>query len=69
MGSIPYGTPLRNQTFQVLKEDLSPCPIHTTGKLYIGGAGLALGYWNDPAQTAARFITHPADRGAALRHR
>ena len=44
----------------MLKEDLSPCPIHTTGTLYIGGAGLALGYWKDPAQTAARFITHPA---------
>jgi amino acid adenylation domain-containing protein len=57
--SIPYGKPLRNQTFHVLKPDLSPCPIHTIGKLYIGGAGLAIGYWNDPGQTQARFITHP----------
>ena len=57
--SIPYGKPLRNQTFHVLKDDLSPCPIHTTGKLFIGGAGLAMGYWNDPEQTAARFVRHP----------
>ncbi len=57
--SVPYGKPLRNQTFHVLKNDLAPCPIHTTGKLFIGGAGLALGYWNNPEQTAARFITHP----------
>jgi amino acid adenylation domain-containing protein len=57
--SIPYGKPLRNQTFHVLKNDLAPCPIHTTGKLFIGGAGLASGYWNDPEQTQARFLRHP----------
>ena len=57
--SIPYGKPLRNQTFHVLKDDLAPCPIHTTGKLFIGGAGLALGYWNNPEQTQARFLRHP----------
>jgi amino acid adenylation domain-containing protein len=57
--SIPYGKPLRNQTFHVLKNDLAPCPIHTTGKLFIGGAGLATGYWNNPEQTAARFLRHP----------
>ena len=57
--SIPYGKPLRNQTFHVLKRDLTPCPVHTTGKLFIGGVGLATGYWNDPEQTAARFVRHP----------
>ncbi len=57
--SIPYGKPLRNQTFHILKNDLAPCPIHTTGKLFIGGAGLAAGYWNDPEQTNARFLRHP----------
>ena len=57
--SIPYGTPLRNQTFHILKPDFAPCPIHTTGKLFIGGAGLAMGYWNDPEQTSARFVRHP----------
>jgi amino acid adenylation domain-containing protein len=57
--SVPYGKPLRNQSFHVLKPDLTPCPLHTTGKLFIGGAGLAAGYWNNPEQTAARFIIHP----------
>jgi amino acid adenylation domain-containing protein len=57
--SIPYGKPLRNQSFHIFKPDLSPCPVHTTGKLFIGGAGLAMGYWNDPQQTSARFIRHP----------
>ncbi len=57
--SIPYGKPLRNQTFHVLKEDLSPCPMHVTGKLFIGGLGLADGYLGDQARTAERFILHP----------
>ncbi len=57
--SVPYGTPLRNQSFHVLKSDLAPCPLHTTGKLFIGGAGLAQGYWNNPEQTTERFLRHP----------
>src|SRR5690606_35427747 len=57
--SIPYGKPLRNQSFHVLKPDLSACPVHTPGKLYIGGVGLAREYWNDPEQTRARFVHHP----------
>ncbi len=59
--SIPYGKPLRNQAFHVLRDDLSGCPVHVAGKLYISGAGLALRYWNDPEQTDARFIRRPAD--------
>ncbi|GAA2920049.1 hypothetical protein GCM10020221_15380 [Streptomyces thioluteus] len=31
-----------------------------TGELYIGGTGVAQGYWADPVRTAERFITHPA---------
>ncbi|MGW1074427.1 amino acid adenylation domain-containing protein [Streptomyces sp. NPDC002537] len=57
--SIPYGTPLRNQTFHVLDEELAPKPDHVPGELYIGGAGLADGYRGDPAQTRERFLTHP----------
>ncbi|MBJ3777493.1 non-ribosomal peptide synthetase [Acuticoccus mangrovi] len=58
--SIPYGRPLANQRFHVLKPDLSPCPIHTPGRLFIAGAGLAEGYWRNPEETAARFVRHPA---------
>ncbi|MFI5793622.1 amino acid adenylation domain-containing protein [Streptomyces sp. NPDC051677] len=57
--SIPYGRPLANQTFRVLDGRLRDCPEHVTGELYIGGAGLALGYLGDPERTAERFITHP----------
>ncbi|NHB91158.1 non-ribosomal peptide synthetase/type I polyketide synthase [Photorhabdus cinerea] len=57
--SIPYGKPLDNQTFYVLNSALSPCPIWVSGELYIGGQGLALGYWADSEKTEQAFITHP----------
>ncbi|WP_340608835.1 non-ribosomal peptide synthetase/type I polyketide synthase [Xenorhabdus bharatensis] len=57
--SIPYGKPLANQTFYVLNATLSPCPVWVTGELYIGGQGLALGYWADVEKTKYAFITHP----------
>jgi amino acid adenylation domain-containing protein len=57
--SIPYGRPLSNQTFHVLDESLKPCPTWVTGQLYIGGIGLALGYWRDQVKTDASFIQHP----------
>lgn len=56
--SIPYGRPLSNQTFYVLDEKLEPCPTWVTGHLYIGGIGLARGYWQDEKKTAASFIKH-----------
>ncbi|MFJ4585190.1 amino acid adenylation domain-containing protein [Streptomyces echinatus] len=57
--SIPYGRPLTNQRVHVLDDRLEYCPIWVVGELYIGGLGLAEGYWGDPVRTAERFITHP----------
>nr|VFJ59089.1 MAG: amino acid adenylation domain-containing protein [Candidatus Kentron sp. DK] len=57
--SVPYGKPLTNQFFQVLDSNLEPQPVWVPGDLYIGGIGLAKGYWNDPVKTKERFITHP----------
>lgn len=57
--SIPYGTPLTNQTFHVLDDQLQPCPDWVTGRLFIGGTGLARGYWNDSARTQQQFVTNP----------
>ncbi|GFH39141.1 non-ribosomal peptide synthetase [Streptomyces pacificus] len=58
--SIPYGKPLTNQTFAVLDRHLRPRPEWVPGELYIGGAGVALGYFGDEARTAERFLTDPA---------
>ncbi|MFJ7240360.1 amino acid adenylation domain-containing protein [Streptomyces olivaceus] len=57
--SIPYGTPLTNQTFAVLDRHLRPRPEWVPGELFIGGAGVALGYLGDEARTAERFLTDP----------
>ncbi len=57
--SIPYGRPLSNQCWYVLDENLTPCPPWVPGHLYIGGVGVAQGYWQQSQLTAERFIANP----------
>lgn len=57
--SIPYGYPLWNQEFYILNPYLDSLPIGVVGELYIGGVGLARGYWKDEAKTNAHFLHHP----------
>jgi pyochelin synthetase len=57
--SIPYGRPLSNQSVHVLDAHMRPCPQGDRGELYIGGSGVAIGYWSEPARTAERFAPHP----------
>lgn len=57
--SIPYGRPMANAHYYVLSELLEPCPVWVPGELYLGGAGLARGYWQDDANSSARFFNHP----------
>ncbi|MFG3247806.1 amino acid adenylation domain-containing protein [Streptomyces sp. NPDC048187] len=57
--SIPYGRPMRNQTFHVLDDALRPRPTGVPGQLYIGGVGLAQGYLRDEAKTKGAFVVHP----------
>ncbi|WP_329101234.1 amino acid adenylation domain-containing protein [Micromonospora sp. NBC_01699] len=57
--SIPYGRPMTNQQFHVLDRGMCDVPVGVPGDLYIGGVGVASGYWRDPERTAAAFVTHP----------
>ena len=57
--SIPYGRPMANQTVHVLDSRLDPSPDWVPGQLYLGGIGLAVGYWKDEAKTRASFVVHP----------
>lgn len=57
--SIPYGTPLSNQSMHVLDVNMEDCPDWASGELYIGGVGLADEYLNAPDKTAASFVFHP----------
>lgn len=57
--AIPYGTPMRNHTIEILDDRMRPCPVWVTGEMYIGGRGLAEGYWRDPGRTSEAFVTDP----------
>lgn len=57
--SIPYGKPLANQTYYVLNYEGRECPVGVSGELYIGGKGVAQGYFKDQEKTNKAFIVHP----------
>ncbi|MEO0435151.1 MAG: non-ribosomal peptide synthetase, partial [Cyanobacteria bacterium J06656_5] len=57
--SIPYGYPMVNQQFHILNQSLEPCPVWVPGQIYIGGIGLAQGYWQNQQKTTKSFIIHP----------
>ena len=56
---IPIGTACAGEELLVLDQSLRPVAPGETGDLYIGGVGLALGYWRDAERTAAVFVRHP----------
>ncbi|WP_439519114.1 amino acid adenylation domain-containing protein [Hydrogenophaga sp.] len=57
--AIALGLPVANTSIQVLDEYLQPTPIGVPGEIYIGGTGVALGYYKRPELTSERFIDRP----------
>jgi amino acid adenylation domain-containing protein/FkbM family methyltransferase len=56
------GPPIANVSLYLLNAaDIAgePVPVGAVGELCIGGAGLARGYFERPATTAASFVPHP----------
>jgi len=52
----------------VLDEHGHPAPVGVPGELYIGGIGVARGYWGRPDLTAEKFVPDPYGRIAGARY-
>lgn len=53
------GRPIANTVVYVLDSNLRPVPVGLPGELYIGGAGVARCYLNQPELTNQKFIHNP----------
>jgi amino acid adenylation domain-containing protein len=64
---ITIGHPLPNVTVHLLDQDLQPVARGSIGEVYIGGAGVGLGYLHRHELTQAHFLPDPFARGAQAR--
>ena len=60
---LPIGTPLANTQIYILDSEKKPVPIGIPGEVYIGGAGLAAGYYQNEVLTSERFVHNPFQKG------
>jgi len=56
---IPVGRPLANNTVRLLDGRLLQVPPGMPGEVWLGGDGVAAGYWRRPDLTAERFLPDP----------
>lgn len=65
--SIPIGKPIRGYEAYIFDENMQLLPKNVIGELYIGGSGVARGYFKNAHLTAERFVPNPfAVDGARL---
>jgi amino acid adenylation domain-containing protein/non-ribosomal peptide synthase protein (TIGR01720 family) len=56
---LPIGKPVGNTFLYILDRWMQFVPTGVAGQLFIGGAGVALGYLNRPQLTAEKFVPSP----------
>jgi amino acid adenylation domain-containing protein len=66
-GPVLVGAPIDNTQFYVLDKQQQLVPTGVAGELYIGGDGVARGYYKRPDLTASRFIPDPFSTKAGAR--
>ena len=66
--TVAIGRPISNSTVYLLDAQHQPVPVGVIGELYVGGDGLARGYWRRPELTAEKFVVNPfnTDPGSRL---
>ena len=60
-GPLTIGKPIANTQLLILDQAMNLVPIGIPGELYIGGDGLARGYWKQPGLTSEKFPRNPFD--------
>jgi len=61
--TVPIGRPIDNVRVHILDRTCGLLPLGVAGELCIGGAGVGLGYLNDPERTAVAFVPDPFGEG------
>lgn len=51
------GLPINNTTIYIMDEHGNSMPANQPGEIYIGGEGVAAGYWNRPELTDEKFVS------------
>ncbi|MDQ0416423.1 fengycin family lipopeptide synthetase D [Croceifilum oryzae] len=60
------GKPIVNKQIYILNEDQGLQPIGVPGEIYIGGEGIARGYWKRPDLTEEKFLDNPFIPGTKM---
>jgi acyl-CoA synthetase (AMP-forming)/AMP-acid ligase II/acyl carrier protein len=63
----PIGRPIANTSAYVVDAGGGLAPAGVPGELWLGGPGLAWGYWRRPGVTADRFVPDPFSGAAGAR--
>lgn len=65
--TVPIGRPIANAQVHVLDRHQRPVPIGVSGEIYVGGAGVAVGYRNRRDLTDQRFVAVDGIEGRLYR--
>ena len=63
--NILIGRPIANTQIYILDRYLNPVPVGVNGELYIGGDGVAHGYFHNSVLSREKFLSNPFTPGVA----